>query len=135
MPLPGVRRIPRRGHSAKVIPFIATHSFHLCSSASRFTLRIIKRSPFSFNTSLKIEFQDSRVISGSGVVPGRELDKRLGFGGLIERQLTDSRPGKNTQLLFADLSRLSVYCCSARYEDVEDAERLGYDLACQLIGS
>ena len=32
----------------------------------------------------------------------RELDERLGLGELIERHLTDSRRGKNTQLLLAD---------------------------------
>jgi len=51
----------------------------------------------SFNASLKVEFQGSRVTSDSGLILVRELDERLGFGELIARHLTDSR-GKNAQL-------------------------------------
>jgi hypothetical protein len=52
----------------------------------------------SFNVSLKIDFQGSRVTSDGGLIPVRELDERLGFGELIQQHLTDSRRGKNTQL-------------------------------------
>jgi len=38
----------------------------------------------SFNASLKIDFQGSRVTSDGGLVLVRELDERLGFGKLIE---------------------------------------------------
>ena len=58
----------------------------------------------SFNSSLKVDFQGSRVTSDGGLVLVRELDERLGFGELIERHLTDGR-GKNTQLPLADLLR------------------------------
>ena len=51
----------------------------------------------SFNVSLKVDFQGSRVTSDSGLILVREMDERLGFSELIERDLTDSR-GKNTQL-------------------------------------
>ena len=78
----------------------------------------------SFNASLKIDFQGSRVTSDGGLVLVRELDERLGFGELIEQHLTDSRRGKNTQFPFADLLRQSVYSRLAGYEDVNDAERL-----------
>jgi len=50
----------------------------------------------SFNASLKIDFQGSRVTSDGGLIVVRELDERLGFGELIENNLTDSRRGKNT---------------------------------------
>jgi len=43
-----------------------------------------------FNTSLKVDFQGSRVTSDGGLIPVRELDEWLGFGGLIEQHLTDS---------------------------------------------
>jgi predicted ribosome quality control (RQC) complex YloA/Tae2 family protein len=78
----------------------------------------------SFNASLKIDFQGSRVTSDGGLIVVRELDERLGFGELIENNLTDSRRGKNTQLPLADLFRQSVYSRLAGYEDVNDAERL-----------
>jgi hypothetical protein len=56
----------------------------------------IQNQPFqlSFNASLKIDFQGSRVTSDAGLILVRELDERLGFGELIEEHLTDSRRGK-----------------------------------------
>ena len=78
----------------------------------------------SFNASLKIDFQGSRVTSDGGLILVRELDERWGFGELIAQHLSDSRRGKNTQLPLADLLRQSVYSRIAGYEDVNGAERL-----------
>jgi hypothetical protein len=89
----------------------------------------------SFNGSLKIDFQGSRVTSDGGVILVRELDERLGFGELIAQHLIDSRRGKNTQLPLADLFRQSVYSRIAGYEDLNDAERLAQDPTFRLIGS
>jgi hypothetical protein len=89
----------------------------------------------SFNASLKIDFQGSRVTSDGGLIVVRELDERLGLGDLIAQRLTDSRRGKNTQLPLADLLRQSVYSRMAGYEDVNDAERLSQDPTFRLIGS
>ena len=89
----------------------------------------------SFNASLKVDFQGSRVTSDGGLVLVRELDERFGLGELIERHLTDSRRGKNTQLPLADLLRQSVYSRLAGYEDVNDAQRLSQDPTFRLIGS
>jgi hypothetical protein len=88
----------------------------------------------SFNASLKVGFQGSRVTSDGGLLLVRELDERLGFGELIAQHLTDSR-GKNAQLGFADLLRQSVYSRLAGYEDLNDAKRLSQDPAFRLIGS
>ncbi len=63
----------------------------------------------SFNASLKVDFQGSRVTSDGGLILVRELDERLGLGELIEQHLSDSRRGKNTQLPLAALLRQSVY--------------------------
>jgi Transposase DDE domain group 1 len=49
----------------------------------------------SFNSSLKVDFQGSRVTSDGGLVMVRELDERLGLSALMERHLIDSRRGKN----------------------------------------
>jgi hypothetical protein len=59
----------------------------------------IQNRPFqlSFNASLKVGFQGSRVTSDGSLVLVRELDERLGFGKLIEQHLTGLR-GKNSQL-------------------------------------
>jgi hypothetical protein len=88
----------------------------------------IQNRPFrlSFNASLKVGFQGSRVTSDGGLILVRELDERLGFGELIAQHLTDSR-GKNAQLGFADPLRQSVYSRLAGYEDLNDAERLAPD--------
>jgi len=88
----------------------------------------------SFNGSLKVDFQGSRVTSDGGLLLVRELDERLGLGELIEQHLADAR-GKNTQLPLTDLVRQSIYSRLAGYEDVNDAERLSQDPAFRLIGS
>jgi len=89
----------------------------------------------SFNASLKIDFQGSRVTFDGGLLLVRELDERLGLGELIAQHLTGSRRGKNTQLPLTDLFRQSVYSRIAGYEDLNDAERLAQDPAFRLIGS
>ena len=89
----------------------------------------------SFNASLKVDFQGSRVTSDGGLILVRELDERLGLGELIAEHLSDSRRGKNTQLPLADLFRQSVYSRVAGYEDVNHAEQLAQDPALRLIGS
>ena len=59
----------------------------------------------SFSSSLKVDFQGSRVTSDGGLVLVRELDERLGLSELVDRHLSDSRRGKNIQLPLADLLR------------------------------
>jgi predicted ribosome quality control (RQC) complex YloA/Tae2 family protein len=88
-----------------------------------------KNEPFqlSFNASLKVDFQGSRVTSDGGLIVVRELDERLGLGDLIAKHLSDARRGKNTQLPLADLFRQSIYSRMAGPEDVNDAERLSQD--------
>ena len=89
----------------------------------------------SFNSSLKVDFQGSRVTSDGGLVLVRELDERLGLSELMDHHLSDSRRGKNIQLPLADLLRQSIYSRLAGYDDVNDAARLSQDPAFRLIGS
>ena len=89
----------------------------------------------SFNTSLKVDFQGSRVTSDGGLILVRELDEQLRFGDLVAEHLSDARRGKNTQPPLVDLFRQSIYSRVAGYEDVNDAERLSQDPAFRLIGS
>src|ERR1039458_1136660 len=63
---------------------------------------------FSFNSSLKVDFQWSRVTSDAGLLVVRELDERLGLSELISDNLTDARHGRNTQLPLPDLLRQSI---------------------------
>jgi hypothetical protein len=96
----------------------------------------IQKRPFqlSFNASLRVDFQGSRVTSDGGLILVRELDERLGFGELAAACLTDTR-ARNAQLPIVDLLRQSVYSRLAGYEDVNDAERLAQDPSFRLIGS
>ncbi len=89
----------------------------------------------SFNASLKVDFQGSRVTSDGGLILVRELDERLGLEKLIAEHLSDSRQGLNKQFTLADLLRQSVYSRLAGYEDLNDAERLAADPTFRLIGS
>ena len=88
----------------------------------------------SFKGWLRVALQGSHVTSDGGLLLVRELDERLGFGGLIEQHLADAR-GKNIQLPLTDLMRQAVYSRLAGYEDLNDAERLSQDPAFRLIGS
>ena len=88
----------------------------------------------SFNPTLRIEFQDSRVTSDGGLILVRELDGRLGLSDLIAQHIADSR-SKNALFPLADLIRRSVYRRLAGYEEMNDAERLSHDPAFRLIGS
>jgi hypothetical protein len=49
----------------------------------------------SFNPSLKLDFQGSRVTSDSGLLLVRELDERLGLTALILENIMNGRRGKN----------------------------------------
>ena len=51
----------------------------------------------SFNSSLKVDFQGSRVTSDGGLILVRELDERIGLSELMDRHLSDFRRGKNIQ--------------------------------------
>ena len=71
----------------------------------------IQNRPFqpSFNSSLKVDFQGSRVTSDAGLLVVRELDERHGMSELISDNLTDARRGRNTQLPLPDMLRQSIY--------------------------
>jgi len=88
----------------------------------------------SFNRSLRVDFQGSRVTS-SGLILVRELEERLGMGALIAQHLTDTRCGRNPQFPLADLLRQSVYSRLAGYEDANAAERVSAEPTFRLIGS
>jgi Transposase DDE domain group 1 len=47
----------------------------------------------SFNSSLKVDFQGSRVTSDGGLVLVCELDERLRLSELVDRHLSDLRRG------------------------------------------
>ena len=59
----------------------------------------------SFNPQLHVEFRGATVTSDAWRLLPRELDERLGLSALIERYLTDSRTGRNSQFPLPDLFR------------------------------
>jgi hypothetical protein len=65
--------------------------------------------PLSFNSSLRVEFQGARVTSDGGLIPVRELDARLGLSELVDRHLSDSRPGQASSRTFYG-SRSTAAC-------------------------
>ena len=60
-------------------------------------MRSAKPLQLSFNASLKVDFQGSRVTSDGGLILIRELDECLGFGELIAQHLADSRRTRNSR--------------------------------------
>jgi len=88
----------------------------------------------SFNPSLKVDFQGSRVTSEGGLLLVRELDERLGLNQLIEEHLTADRRGKNTQLRLPDLLRQSIYNRLAGYEERCRAAVARSDLPVDRLG-
>src|SRR5258707_11249445 len=89
----------------------------------------------SFNPQLRVEFRGAAVTSDAGLLLPRELDERLGLSALIERHLSESRPGYNRQFPLPDLFRQSIYSRLAGYEDTNDAERLAEDPTFRMLAS
>ena len=86
-----------------------------------------------FDRRLKFEFHGSRITSDAGLLAYRELDEALGLTTLAGDVIADSRTGKNGWHGIIGLLRQSVYGRLARYEDVNDADRLGRDPAMRWI--
>ena len=107
----------------------------MMTSRSRPCSPISHTCEISFNASLKVDFQGSRVTTDGSLILVRELDKRLQFGELLEQHLTDSRRGMNTQLALADLLRQSIHSRLAGCEDVNGAGRPSQDFTFRLIDS
>jgi hypothetical protein len=53
----------------------------------------------AFDSSLKLEFQGSKVTSNAGLLTYRELDEALGLAQRGKDTLNDYRTGKNTTTL------------------------------------
>jgi hypothetical protein len=84
---------------------------------------------------LRMEFQDARVTSDRGLVRIRARDGRLGWTGVIQKPLVESRTGRHPPCPLADLCWRSVDSRLAGDEDLHDATRLVTDPTVRLIGS
>jgi hypothetical protein len=89
----------------------------------------------TFDGSLKVDFQGSRVSADGGLLLVRELDQPLGLGKRIDEHLSDTRQGDNKKFPLADLVRQSVCSRLAGYEDLNDAVRVSADPTFRLLGS
>lgn len=88
-----------------------------------------------FDGRLKLKFLGSQVTTDAGLLAYRELDEALGLTEIRADSLQDSRLGQNKQHHLVPLLRQSIYSRLARYEDVNDAERLCVDPAMRhLVG-
>lgn len=87
----------------------------------------------AFDRSLKLEFHGSRVTSDAGLLAFRELDDALGLTEMAGQVLAYLRTGKNNRHTLTAQFRQSVFGRLARYEDVNDADRLGHDPAMRWI--
>ena len=91
------------------------------------TLRVV------FDRRPKLEFHGTRITSDAGQLAYRELDDALGLTDLAGDALSECRSGRNTQHLLAGLLRESVFGRPAKYEDVNDADRLAHDPAMRAV--
>lgn len=80
-----------------------------------------------FDSSLRLEFQGSKVTSDAGLLAYRELEGVLGLFDSVSKDLSDVRTGRNIQHGIENLLRQSVYSRLAGYEDVNDATRMSKD--------
>ena len=86
-----------------------------------------------FDRRLKLRFLGSKVTTDAGQLAYRELDEALSLTEMADDVLEDSRVGKNKQHRIVPLLRQSIYSRLARYEDVNDAERLSIDPAMRHV--
>ena len=86
-----------------------------------------------FDCRLKLEFHGSKVTSDAGLLVYRELDDALGLTEVAGGLFQDSRTGKNGRHGMVGQFRQSVFGRLGRYDDVNDADRLGRDPAVRWI--
>ncbi|GAB5512213.1 MAG: hypothetical protein Rhims3KO_36140 [Hyphomicrobiales bacterium] len=84
----------------------------------------------NFDRRLTLEFHGSKVNSDGGLLAYRELDDALDLTEALAIILQDARRGQNgCHAVVVVMLRQSVFGRLARYEDVNDAERLAHDPA------
>src|SRR5258706_8665029 len=86
-----------------------------------------------FDRRLMLQFRGSVVTSDAGLLAYRELDDAFGLTEMAGDVLADARSGKNGRHALAGVFRQSGFCRLARYEDVDDAQRLRHDPAIRWI--
>src|SRR2546426_12106288 len=78
-----------------------------------------------FDRRLKLEFHGATVTSDAGLLAFPELDDALGLTAMVAEVLADPRTGRNGRHSLIAQPRQAVVGRLARYDDVNDADRLG----------
>jgi hypothetical protein len=112
----------RRTQLYKYFPFKTVTNPTICATRSFFAPRILLSYAFAAEDIVITEYLDHR-----------ELDDALGLSDLAGDSLADARTGKNDRHALVGMLRQAVFGRLARYEDVNDAERLWHDPAMQWI--
>ena len=86
-----------------------------------------------FDARLRLEFRGATLTSDAGLLALRELDDALGLTDRAAQFLSDARTGLNVRHDFGVLLRQSLVSRIARYDDVNDADRLVLDPALRLV--
>ncbi len=86
-----------------------------------------------FDRRLLLQFRGSTITSDAGLLAYRELDDTLDLTDTGADRLADARTGKNGRHRLVGMLRQSVFGRLARYEDVNDAERLCRDPAMRWV--
>jgi hypothetical protein len=82
-----------------------------------------------------LEFHGSKISSDGGLLLFRELDELPGLHRIAGGLLRDTRTGQNRLHTLVGLLRQSVFGRLARYEDVNDADRIALDpVMRQVVG-
>jgi hypothetical protein len=89
-----------------------------------------------FDRRVRLEFHGSKISSDGGLLLlFRELDEVLGLNDIASGVLRDTRTGHNRLHSLVGLLRQSVFGRLAGYEDVNDADRPGFDpVMRQVVG-
>src|SRR6185436_5520939 len=86
-----------------------------------------------FQPKLVLDFAGGTLTSDGGLVLLREFDDALGLTDAVTARVDDGRDQRYITHEIATLVRQRLYQIAAGYEDVNDATRLRFDPALQIV--
>ena len=82
---------------------------------------------------IHVDFSGGQISSDAGLLPLRAFDQRHGLTRDLAQRLSDPRADERVQHSVLSLLRQRLYQIVAGYEDANDADRLRYDPAFQIL--
>src|ERR1700723_4265541 len=82
---------------------------------------------------IRADFSGGQISSDAGLLPFRAFDQRYGLPGGLAERVPDSRQQERVRHSGLLLFRQQIYQIIAGYEDANDADRLRYDPAFQIL--